>query len=388
MTTSKTLLIKRPNKQDREKRVLIGLVDQYIKTGKPVGSNTLKEAGFEDLSSATIRNYFSHLEEEGYLIQQHTSGGRIPTHKAFSLFAKDQAELPYFSSEADSLFKHLRGAETKEIASFLQQTTETLSQLTNTAVFLSAPRFDHDFVTEVKFVPLDASRSLCILVTDFGAIQTEIIYTEKKVSAFSAKRMEDYFRWRLTHLDEPKNLEPEEELLAQKIYKELMLRFIVTYSTFSDAEIHRTGFSKLLSYPEYQDLKELTTCISLFENAHSMRLLLKECSKLNHLKFWIGEELLPYTSTAPNCAVIAIPYRINQQTVGAVGILGPARIPYQTLFSLLQAYSDNISEALTRNLFKFKINYRQPDKEANYLQQEEHRLLGRSHLLLIEDKRE
>ena len=87
LKTWKPVSIKRMGKHDRERRVLLGLVDYYIQTGKPVGSNTLKEAGFGDLSSATIRNYFAHLEEEGYLLQSHSSGGRIPTHLAYRVYA-------------------------------------------------------------------------------------------------------------------------------------------------------------------------------------------------------------------------------------------------------------------------------------------------------------
>lgn len=386
MKVLNALTSKRQTKQDREKRVLLGLIEYYLQTGKPVGSNSLKEAGFEDLSSATIRNYFAHLEEEGYLTQQHSSGGRIPTHKAFRLYAQECADVAQFPTEEEDCFKNFRSAETKEIALFLQRAADSLSAASNCAVFLSAPRFDHDFISDVKIVPLDHYRCLCIIVTDFGAIQTEVVLVEKRLSAFSAKRIEEYCHWRLTGQHKPENLEIEEEELAQKIYKELMLRFVVGYSNFTDSEIHRTGFSRLISYPEFQDLKELASCLSLFENAHSMRLLLKECTKFDKLKFWIGEDLLPYCESTPNSAVIAIPYHINHQTVGAIGLLAPARIPYKQLFKLVNAFTDNISEALTKNLFKFKINYRQPNDGSNFLHKEEHLLLGRSRLLLIENQ--
>ena len=80
---------KKTGKTVRERKVLFGLVEHYIKTGKPVGSHALKEAGFEELSSATIRNYFANLEEEGFLNQQHSSGGRIPTNRAYRLYAQE-----------------------------------------------------------------------------------------------------------------------------------------------------------------------------------------------------------------------------------------------------------------------------------------------------------
>jgi len=381
----KSVALKKTGKEERQERVLNALVEQYIKTGKPIGSHTLKESGFSDLSSATIRNYFATLEDQGYLTQQHSSGGRLPTHSAFKFYALQHLESRAITRENQELCQKLSRNESRGIAGYLQQAAELLSLVTNCAVFLSAPRFDHDFITALKLVGLDQSRCLCVMITDFGVIQTELIYVDIKLSAFAIKRMEEYFQWRLTGIQKPENLEPEEELLGQKIYNELMLRYLVGYSNFTDEEIYRTGFSKLISYPEFQDAAILSSSLSLFENTHSMRLLLKESASLNTLKVWIGEDLLNHTSATPNCTVAAIPYYINQRAVGALGILGAVRIPYKEIFALLHAFSESISTALTRNIYKFKIKYRQPNEETFYLQKEEQHRLGHSRLFLLED---
>ncbi|WP_039360178.1 heat-inducible transcriptional repressor HrcA [Candidatus Protochlamydia amoebophila] len=376
--------IKRVGKHDRERRVLLGLVDYYIQTGKPVGSNTLKEAGFEDLSSATIRNYFAQLEEEGYLLQSHSSGGRIPTDLAYRIYAHAYLNTnePYPKQNPFEAFKSF---ESKEIAIFLQEAAEKLSWETNCAVFLSAPRFDHDFIANLKLVPLDAYRCLCIIMTDFGVIKTEVMHLPVKLSSFGIKRIENYFHCRLTNLGEPENLEPEEETIAQTFYNELMLRYIVGYSNFIDVDLYRTGFSRLLFYSDFQDTNLLASSLSLFENAHSMRLLLKECKALNHLRFWIGDDLSSFANSSPRCSVLTIPYYINYKPVGAVGLLGPTRLPYRALFSLLKLFSDCISETVTKNVYKFKIDYRQPEQSL-YLKKEESLLIGQSRFL-IEDKR-
>lgn len=367
-------LTKHTAKNEREYRVLLGLVHYYLKTGKPVGSNTLKEAGFADLSSATIRNYFVHLEEEGYLIQQHSSGGRIPTHLAYRTYAKEYADASEISSANEKLLRTLRNRETREIAAYLQQAAELLSDLTQSAVFLSAPRFDHDYVVDLKLVPIDNKRSLCVIVTDFGVIQTETLSTETKISAFAAKRIESYFRWRLTGINSKENLDVEEEALAQKLYNELMIRYIVNYSNFIDSELYRTGFSKLLAYPEFHEPSALANSLGLFENTHQMRMLIKECCKVNGLKFWIGNDLSNYTTTTPNCAIITMPYYINQNIAGAVGFMGPTRMPYQEVFGIIKKFTNSISEALTRNLYKYKITFRQPHA-PHALEQEGYRLL-------------
>ena len=383
----KSLTSKRPAKEERERKVLLGLVDYYLKTHKPVGSNTLKDAGFGDLSSATIRNYFAHLEEQNYLIQQHSSGGRIPTHKAYRYYADTYIDTETYSSDEPAM-ANLRNTETHEIALYLQKSAEYISSLTRTAVFLSAPRFDHDMIINIKLVPIDQTRCLCVLITDFGMIQTELLHIENKLSSFSTKRLEAYFYWKLTGNDKPEHLSEEEEKLAQSIYNELMVRFIVGYTNFSNEEIYRTGFSQLLNYPEFRDPIALSTSLGLFENAHSMRLLLKECSKVNRIKYWIGDDLITYTKDIPDCAVIAIPYYINQQPVGAVGILGPSRIPYRELFGFMRTFSNCISTALTRNIYKYKIKFRQPQQDESYIATEQKHFLGQSRLMLIEDKRQ
>lgn len=379
--------IKKLSKEEREKRVLLALVEHYIFSGKPVGSATLKEADVGDLSAATIRNYFARLEEEGYLIQQHSSGGRLPTDKAFRFYAKEKLNGDHLTDDENIALTSLSQNDSREIASFLQHAAEELSRMTNSAVFLSAPRFDHDFITSIKLMPIDHTRLLCIIITDFGVIKTEVVHLEKKISAFSNKRIEDYFQWRLTNLNPPQNLNAEEEMLAQKIYNELVVRYIVGYSNFSDDEIYRTGFSKLLSFPEFHDAALLASSLSLFENRHSMRLLLKDCSKHNTLKFWIGDDLACYSHMPPNCAIIATPYHINTQAAGAIGILSAVRIPYGKLFSLLNRFSEMISQTITRNMYKFKIKYRQPQQPPLDLNSAEISQLNQTEPLLLEDMR-
>lgn len=377
--------IKKSGKTDRERKVLIGLVEHYIQTGKPVGSNVLKDVGFEDLSSATIRNYFAHLEEEGYLAQQHSSGGRIPTDNAFRLYANAYMDETFKGKQKINL-SDKNG--TRAITTFLQQSAEELAIQTKTAVFLSAPRFEQDFIIGIKLVIIDTNRCLCVLMTDFGEIRTEMLYTDQKFGVIASKRLEGYFNWRLTNHNKPENLSQSEEETAQKLYNELMVRYIVGYSQFNEEEVYRTGFSSLLSYPEFQDAAMLANSLALFENTHGMRLLLKECSKFDKLKFWIGRDLTNYSAqTNVDCTVIAIPYYVNNKPVGSIGLFGPLRMPYRALFSTLRQFSEQISKGLTNSLYKFKITLRQPKTEA-IDQKLRPQLLAHIERPLLEDNRD
>ena len=352
-------LTRKPPKDQRERLVLMGLIELYLETGKPVGSNTLRENGFEALSSATIRNYFSKLEEEGLLKQQHSSGGRTPTSLAYQLYAEAHLKSPQIEEKDSKQLKKSLLKETRELASYLQHAAETVSEATGCAVFLSSPRFDQDFVTDVKLVAVDSHRCLCILITDFGLVHTETLYTDKRLSNFTIKRLEGYFHWKLTGLDKP-TLSPEEEELAARFYSEAMLRHLVGSTHFSHEDITKTGFSKLLAFADFNDATALAEGLGLFENREALQTLLQECSKNGNLSCWIGGAL-------QGCSAIAIPYRIHQNVVGAIAILGPHRIPYRKLFGILLAAADAISTSLTKSLYKFKISYRQPQNEPLHL---------------------
>lgn len=377
---------KKSAKSERERKVLLSLIEHYIKTAKPVGSNTLKDVGFADLSSATIRNYFAHLDEEGYLIQQHTSGGRIPTNKAYRLFAQEQLEVPLGESHQHrDLFEELRTSDTKAIAAFLQSSTQKLSEATGLAAFLSAPKLEHDFITSIRFITLDSERFLAVLLTDFGEVITEVLNIDHKLSSLATKRIEGYCNWRLTGHNKPENLSPEEEEFGIKLYNELIVRYIVSYTQFDEEDIYRTGFSTLLSYPEFHDPALLADSLALFEHTAGMRLLLKDCSKHDAIRFWVGEDLKPYVPHAePNCTVVAIPYYVGNQPVGAIGILGPTRLPYRHLYTTLTEFSESISQSLTNNLFKYKITLRQPKPSALEQRQEKKQLLVQEQRLLLE----
>jgi heat-inducible transcriptional repressor len=348
-------------KNTREFQVLLGVVELYLESGKPIGSNTLKEHGFGHLSSATIRNYFAKLEKEGFLRQPHSSGGRIPTHDALKLYAKEYASESF--SENQDLFRDLSQANPRHLSRFLQTSAESLSEICQLATFLTAVRFDHDFILDVKLVGIDMERVLCVMVTDFGQILTEVLHLKQnmkqKLSSLALKRIESYLQWRLKGQAKSHTLSPEEEETGQAFYNEIMIRYIVRYTNFSNEDLFRTGFAQLLTYPEFSDPLALATGLSLFENPEHMRLLLNDCVRSGQLCYWIGRDLSPYTDAAQGCSVIAIPYYIGQMKVGAVGVLGPCRIPYKKIFQLLNLFSTAISKALTGGLMKHKLSFRQ-----------------------------
>ena len=283
---------------------------------------------------------------------------------------------PLVRPEDDLFLRSELDRERKEVGAYLQHALEMVSELSGCAAFISSPRFDQDFITNIKLIGIDDRRVLAAIMTDFGLVRTEVLAIPRKISSFSLRRIEQELRFRLRGLDEPK-LSEEEQKLAQHFYNEIFLRHIVGHANFTTTDIITAGFSKLIGYPEFQEAQTLAGSLSLLENEAHMSHLLSECLKENRLKFWIGEDLEGLVPEPIACSVIAMPYYIQGKAVGAMALLGPTRLPYGRLFGLLQRFSSYVSEALTKSVDQFKITFREP---------KEH-LLEETQSRLIEDRR-
>lgn len=341
--------------------VLHGLVELYLKTGKPIGSQTLQETGFESFSSATIRNYFAKLEEGGYLRQFHTSGGRIPTERAIRAYL-DTLTPSLDETQAEALEGALK-KETRQIGTLLSHALETLSELSGCAAFASSPRFDQDFIRDVKLLKLDEEKILAVVMTDFGLIRTEVLYLEKEADPLFLRSTEEYFQWRMNRGERPLFRNEAEAKAAQRVYNEVMVRHVVGYANFSAEEILRTGFSKLLLYPDLGDATSLAKGLALLEDENGMRELLRTAAQSGQTLCKVGDELCPTISAGSNVSLIVVPYRIHQTTAGAVALLGPTRLPYKTLLPLVERFSELLSQSLTDNLYKYKIAFRQAETQ-------------------------
>lgn len=388
-------------KEKREKEVLLGLIELYLADGKPIGSATLKQAGFEKLSAATIRNYLARFEKEGYLHQEHASAGRIPTMRGLRYYFDHLFDREGMSHYPDELLEReeqglpplpeleeLETRDTRALVSFLRHSGQWLSEATSSAVFLSAPRFDRDFVTDIKLVRLDSERMVAVVVTDFGLVQSELLSIGAHFSSFSLKRMENYFQWRLHGRPLESPLDPREEELAERYYNELIVSYLVNYSYFTKHQITYCGLGQLIESGGFTDMSELLASFALFEDEQCLRQLLLKSSHTKRFCSWIGQELSEVGFPDACCSVMVAPYVIGAQTVGAIGLLGPLRMDYRKNIALLQGTAFAIGRALTRNVYKYKITYRQPHRSPLPLTGQEQRLLVAMPVKLLADQRE
>jgi len=367
----------------REQQVLLGLVKEYINTGRPVSSATLQRSGFESLSPATIRNYFAELEGQGYLVQEHSSAGRIPTAAAFRLYAETicaELALPdALSAELDALCQ----AELRSVSVLIQEALSLLASKTGCCVVASSPRFDSDFVQRVRLVDIDNKRVLVVLITDFGLVHSELICMPQQIKGASIRRVERAMQARLWGQSYPEEISEEELQLARQLYDEAMMRHIARHSSFWEEDLFRAGLSQLLHFPELSSQRALSESMSLLENHPRLRHILREATAHDRVMIRLGEELASPSSEHSALAFIAAHYCIGNNAVGALGVLAPMRINYQHVIAQLQETCMAISQALTRNLLRFKIVYRQPGNAQRYLPHDSQLAIGQIQHLLI-----
>jgi heat-inducible transcriptional repressor len=380
-----------PKSRDREERsraVLFALIETYIATGRPVGSASLQRAGFEELSSATIRNYLAAFEAEGLLDQQHSSAGRVPTARAFQIYAYDQLQSPTFSQEAQSHLERLVQPASKEVGAYLQECTARISDASKCACFCMAPRFDQDMVVRIRLLGIDSRRVLAVLVTDFGHIYPEIMSLDRTFSAQELSAIQSLLQARLEGPPPDYSCSSDWDRIVERIYTELLMRHMTRYTSMWQDDLFRCGIAQLLSYPELGHAEALSPAVALLEHPKMLAALCQQAMSENLLSTWIGEEL-PLQSEQPlDCAVIIAPYCIRGLPVGAIGCMGPLRLPYGELAGLLQAAADLMSGHLTRSLYQFKLSYRQSSSSRVAIEGVQGSdTIGRSSELLLEDHR-
>ena len=229
-------------------------------------------------------------------------------------------------------------------------------------------------ITDVTFVFLDIQRALAVITTEFGLVHTVILYSSHPFSHTFLRKADRFARSRMFRETlEPDLFEGDELEHVRKLYQEAMASYFVSYSSISQEDIWRTGFSHLLARPEFEETHELSAPLSVFENVNALRGFSRDAVRSGYLRFWIGEELAPYAVGEPNCAVVSIPYNVDNHPVGALTVIGSMRVFYRDLFRLMKDAAEQLSTTLTNCLVHHRMTYRMPETHA-LLVKEPHKL--------------
>jgi heat-inducible transcriptional repressor len=339
----------RPELDKRKAFILATVVYEYVATAEPVGSNTLTQKYNLGVSSATIRNEMAELEAGGYLVQPHTSAGRIPSDAGYRTYVDRLMRPEALPSEEQRRIQDEFRAASRELDGVIEQTTRMLGQLSRNVAFVVAPQRDTQSFRHVQLIWLSERAGLAIVVTSLG-VATQRTFDHDNVLADDLTRLSN----RLNSALGGKTMGhiAREDLHRVVVESGLPLELVETLAAaFSDAtradvmpQVVSSGTQHLLDQPEFQDLRKLRSILRVIEEQKALYDLVADSITHDEPGVKIGHEL--GSDEMSECSIVAVPYRVGDEAIGVLAILGPRRMPYARLLALASGTAQSLNNHL------------------------------------------
>ena len=334
---------------DRKFLILQAIIDDYITTAMPVGSRTISRKSGVGFSPATIRNEMSDLEELGYLDQPHTSAGRIPSVKAYRLYVDHLLKTARLSSdEREKMHEHLQ-RRSDQVEGVIRSAASVLSDATHYTSVIVAPKLGTLRIRHVQLVPVGDRTALMIIVTNLGIVKDTVIHIPDGLGAdhlYAISRM-------LTEKLAGKPLEAVRQSFSEllrdaEINRRLLgeaLNVIEQKLESEDSsDVVIGGGSNLLSYPEYSDMERAKSFLSVLESRDTIRKVVGRNGSME-VTIRIGPE--NGVPELKDCSIVTASYRAGDDASGTLGIIGPTRMNYNRVISVMDFMGRALSEMLS-----------------------------------------
>lgn len=343
---------------DRRKlEILKAIVMDYVTTGEPVGSRTLAKKYELGISSATIRNEMADLEDMGLLEQPHSSAGRIPSSKGYRMYVDKLMTLDSLTlDEVKFIEDRIITMAAFEIEKIMKQASLMLSELTNLAVVLKKPSLSKAHIKTIQLVPADHNTVLAVIMLDTGTIRNKIIRVKKTLSGEELMALSNLLTLKLRDMAmEEINLpvvnSVKNDLMGHDdLFAEVISAVYDSLNEDTKSEYIVEGTSNMLNYPEFADIYKVREFLSLLENPDSIFKDTEEDDDAEGLVIKIGDELdFP---EAKDVSVITAHYRINGKNIGTLNLVGPTRLDYSKVVSII----NNVTNELNKKLSEEDLN--------------------------------
>lgn len=333
---------------DRKKEILKSVVDAYIATGEPVGSKYLTSFSQIPLSSATIRNEMSELEELGYLEQPHTSAGRVPTALGYKTYVNSLMERYRLSLEELSLLNELTAFKVDELGKIMEQASHVISEMTNYPAFAVIRPSEAD-VSRYETVLIDEHGFLLIMICADGSVRSRNVKLkssiDKDASDAICKALNSVIAGaEINCISLPVVLKFEEALGQYAYLSTPVLRVIYEMSNAGDTErVHVEGVTKLFSYPEFNSVTKAKGVLELLGEREKFADMLSGANP-DKASVYIGGD--SSDAPLPDSSFVVRPVTVDGKTVGAIGVIGPKRMDYKKVMASLEYFASGLSEEL------------------------------------------
>ncbi len=337
----------------RKLRILQAIIDDYILTAAPVGSRTIAKSTDIGLSSATIRNEMSDLEEMGFLEQPHTSAGRVPSDKAYRLYVNSIMHRAMLTFDEMAAIREHYSQRFSDVDEIVKQTALVLSNITRYTSMVLAPRLHAVRLKYLHIVPLSDNRALFVIVTDAGLARDSMIRVPSGFSEFDLEKLSRLLNDRLSghRLDEIEALRLEElvgELAEEKNFLDAILSSLKGSIDAGARRVELSGTKNILNFPEYSDVERARALLTTIEKKD---LLYRMLMGRGDVEFTITIGGENENSEMKDCSIVTAKYRVGDEPLGSFGIIGPTRMNYAKVVAVMNQIGLSLSELLT-NMFE------------------------------------
>ncbi|MBE5922763.1 MAG: heat-inducible transcription repressor HrcA [Lachnospiraceae bacterium] len=344
---------------ERKQRILDAIIRNYLETGEPVGSRTISKYTDLNLSSATIRNEMADLEELGYILQPHTSAGRIPSDKGYRYYVDRMMEREAALEEKE---KELQEKEdfliekVDRLEVLLQNMARTLADNTNYATMVSAPQYKKNRLKFIQLTSVDAQTLLCVVVTESNGIKNTMIRISEAMDSETVLKLNILLNTTLNGLAiEEINLAMISKMATQAGEQGEVVRTVVEavgeaiLSDEEDLKIYTSGATNIFRYPELSDQERAKTLISTLEEKKLLTTLVNDrlqSENQSGIQVYIGNET-PVQSMK-DCSVVTATYELEDGVTGTIGIIGPKRMDYEKVVDSLRTIKNQLDSVFKK----------------------------------------
>lgn len=333
---------------ERKVKILQAIIRNYLETGEPVGSRTISKYTDLNLSSATIRNEMSDLEEMGYILQPHTSAGRIPSDKGYRLYVDTMMEQK--DREIEEM-KEVMVQKEDKMDQLLKRVAKLLAVNTNYASMITTPTIHTNKLKFIQLSRVDVNQLLAVVVVEGNVIKNNIIHTAEELDDETLLKLNILLNTHLNGLAlEEINLGMISSLKQQAgIHSEIVADVIDAIAESihaeEDLEVYTSGANNIFRYPELADQQKASSIINTFEEKQLLTELVQEnLSDDNNtgIQVYIGEET-PIQSMK-DCSVVTATYELGEGMRGTIGIIGPKRMDYDKVIGTLKTITHQLDD--------------------------------------------
>ena len=336
---------------ERKFKIFQAIVRNYLESGEPVGSRTISKYTDLNLSSATIRNEMADLEELGYIVQPHTSAGRIPTDKGYRLYVDHM--LAEKEKEVDEM-KELLLQKEEKIDSLLKQAAKLLAVNTNYTAMVSAPSYNANKLKFIQLSRLDATQLLAVIVTEGNVIKNHMIPVTEFIDDETMLKLNILLNTHLNGLSiEQINLAIISSIkkmagIHSDIVSDVIDAVADAIHSDEDLEIYTSGTTNILKYPELADKEKVGELLSTFEQKDSLNELALSglSNEGNGIRVYIGDEAP--VEGLKDCSVVTATYELEEGVKGTIGIVGPKRMDYEKVVGTVKSMMNQL-DSLYKN---------------------------------------